>query len=160
MKTASIRLVDNQLFLRLLKQPKASPRHRSHFCFHRYEEPLQRVVQGLQPESYVPPHKHQRPDKVEVFICLKGKAAVFQFDDQGRVTKKVVISPQGPVYATDIPPRVWHTLVCLQPNTIIYEAIQGPYNPKTHKKLAPWAPKEGDPQAPAYLAKLKKLVLS
>ena len=108
------------------------------------------------PDSYVCPHKHEDPDKVEVFLCLRGRAAVLAFDDAGRVAGVFTLSPAGPTHGAEVPPRTWHTVLALEPGTVLYEVKQGPYNPATDKKFAPWAPAEGAPEAAEYLEALKR----
>ena len=56
--------------------------------------------------------------------------------------------------AIDLPPGVWHTLAALSPHAVCYEVKPGPYLPANDKAFAPWAPREGEPGAPAYLASL------
>ena len=54
----------------------------------------------------------------------------------------------------DIQPGVWHTLAVLTPHAVCYEVKPGPYSPANDKDFAPWAPREGDSDAAAYLEKL------
>ena len=43
----------------------------------------------------------------------------------------------------------------LEPDTVVFEVKPGPYQPTSDKDFAPWAPAEGGPDAPAYLADLE-----
>jgi dTDP-4-dehydrorhamnose 3,5-epimerase-like enzyme len=54
----------------------------------------------------------------------------------------------------DIEARVWHGFVTREPDTIILEIKRGPYDQQHDKIFAPWAPKENEPGAAAYLARL------
>jgi hypothetical protein len=58
----------------------------------------------------------------------------------------------------DIPHATWHTVFALETGTVFLEAKAGPYLPLTADEKATWAPAEGDPAAPAFLARLVKLV--
>jgi hypothetical protein len=51
----------------------------------------------------------------------------------------------------DLEPGVWHTLTAVSPYAVCYEVKPGPWDPKTDKEFAPWAPSEGDPAAAGYL---------
>ena len=127
-----------------------SPRHRAIVRYHEHAEAVQRMMNALEPESYVRPHRHHDPDKLEVFVVLAGRALVLQFDDAGRVTDFVVITAAGPQRGVEIPARTWHSVVALEPGTVLYEVIEGAFSPSTHKSYAPWAPAEGSPEAAAF----------
>ena len=51
----------------------------------------------------------------------------------------------------DIQPGVWHTIAVLSDHVVCFEVKPGPYSVATDKDFAPWAPREGDPRAGAYL---------
>lgn len=127
-----------------------SPRHRAIVRYHEHDEAVQRMLNALEPETYVRPHRHQDPDKLEVFIALSGRALVLQFDEAGAVRDFQVITAGGSPAGVEIPPRTWHSVVALAPSTVLYEVIEGAFSPESHKSYAPWAPAEGTPEAKAY----------
>jgi cupin fold WbuC family metalloprotein len=127
-----------------------SPRRRAIVRYHEHVEPVQRMLNALEPDSYVRPHRHIDPDKVEVFVVLAGRALVLQFDDAGCVKDYVVMAADGPLRGVEIPPRSWHSVIALAPGTVLYEIIEGAFSPSTHKSYAPWAPAEGSPEASAF----------
>jgi cupin fold WbuC family metalloprotein len=137
-----MKTVSDKLLNELHSKAKESPRKRTHHLFHQFEDPVQRMVNAMEPGSYIPPHKHQNPDKIEAFIILRGRAACLKFNDDGSVSEVHIIDESGPEYAVDIPPGTWHTFVSLKSGTALFEVIQGPYEPGNHKNLAPWAPSE------------------
>lgn len=139
----AFRRIDRQKFDMLIREAKASPRKRKNFNFHQSpDEPIQRMLNALEPETYARPHRHHgRP---EIFLCLAGKTAMFTLDDEGKVTDSVIIEPQGPAHGIEIEPDTWHTVVALESGTILYEVEQGPYDPQTGKEFAPWSPAEGE----------------
>lgn len=138
---------------------EGSARRRAIVRYHEHAESVQRMLNALQPDSYVRPHRHQDPDKVEVFVALAGRALVLRFDDGGRVTAFVVIDAVGPVRGVEIPARTWHSVVALRPGTVLYEVIEGAFSPETHKSYAPWAPAEGTPEAAAFQEALLARIL-
>ena len=115
------------------------------------------MLNAIVPGSYVTPHKHENPDKVELIAPLVGKAAMFQYDDAGTITEMHIMSPGSPVLGVDIAPRTYHNFVALTP-CVVLEIIQGPYRAETHKKFAPFAPLEGSPECAAYLEKLEAYI--
>jgi cupin fold WbuC family metalloprotein len=151
-----MRLINQELLDNLIERAKQSERKRAPYNLHEYHEPVQRMVNALIPGTYVTPHKHQNPDKVELIAVLTGKVACFKFDDAGAVLEVHVLESQGPVRAVDIRPGVYHTFIALEPSAVL-EIIQGPYHPDTHKQFAEWAPQEGAPEVGAYLAHLETL---
>lgn len=125
--------------------------------FHRGSaEPIQRMLNALEPESYVQPHRHGPGSDVEIFVGLRGRLGVLAFDDEGAVRAAFVVDPAGPVRGIEIPAGIWHTILALEPGTVAYEVKAGPYDPARAKEPAPWAPPEGDPRAPGYLARLRE----
>ena len=129
---------------------KNDQRQRSIFNFHESSEDLlQRMVNALEPGTYVQPHKHEKPPKREVFIILTGSAVVIEFSEEGGIADHVVLKP-GNNFGVEILPGIWHSLIPLQPGTVLYEVKDGPYDPSNDKQFAPWAPAEDDPQAPDF----------
>jgi cupin fold WbuC family metalloprotein len=142
----------------MLDQAARSERGRVNFNYHTADDVVQRMINVMTPGSYVTPHKHENPDKVELLCPLIGRLAAFHFDEQGEVLQAFVLDAEGPLRAVDIPARTYHTFFALTPAAVL-EIIQGPYDPKTHKKFAPWAPLEGTPEAPHYMDMLLKRVM-
>ena len=140
---------------------KQKERKRTNHNFHSEgTDPLQRMLNALEPDSYVQPHKHENPDKREVFIILTGKLAVLEFNDNGEISGFVILSTETGNYAVEIPERTWHTIIALEPGTVVYEVKDGPYDPLIDKNFAKWAPEEGSAHVTEYMNSLvKKLEL-
>jgi len=102
--------------------------------------------------TYVAPHRHRDPPKSESFLALEGELAFFTFDDDGRVATTHLLGRDA--VGIDIQPGVWHTLAVLTPHAVCYEVKPGPYSMANDKDFAPWAPREGDAGAAAYLESL------
>ena len=58
---------------------------------------------------------------------------------------------------TTVAHGTWHTLVSLEPGSVLFEAKGGPYAPLLQEERARWAPAEGGRDAPAYLERLRRL---
>ncbi|KAF0166562.1 MAG: mannose-6-phosphate isomerase [Rhodocyclaceae bacterium] len=154
-----ITLIDNSLLDELCAQAAASPRRRKNRNFHPYDEhPGHRLLNAMQTDSYIPPHRHLDPNKDETFVVLRGLLALVLFDDQGGIMRSVKVGADGTAIGVDIPHGTWHTAVALVPDTVFLEAKAGPYLPFTPAEKAPWAPAEYAPEAAPYLAMVKALV--
>jgi cupin fold WbuC family metalloprotein len=152
-----IRTISQDLIADLIAQAGQSPRKRTIYRLHEHEEPVQRMVNALVPGTYTQPHKHENPDKVELFSILVGKLAILQFSNAGVVENVHVLDAAGPLRIADIAPRTYHALIALEPSAVV-EIIQGPYDARTHKQFAPWSPAEDDPAADGYRHQLEKIV--
>ena len=151
-----MRTITQQLLQDLIERAQQSQRKRVPYNLHEYHEPVQRMVNALLPGTYVAPHKHENPDKVELIAVLTGRVACFRFSDTGDVQEVHILEANGPVRAVDIRPGIYHTFVALEPSAVL-EIIQGPYQQDTHKQFATWAPLEGTPETVGYLARLETL---
>ncbi|MCG8539168.1 MAG: WbuC family cupin fold metalloprotein, partial [Clostridia bacterium] len=130
---------------------KQSERKRMNKNYHpKLNDTLQRLLNAMEPGTYVQPHKHEEPDKREIFIILKGSALVVEFDNDGEITEHMLLSAEVGNFVVEIQPCVYHTVISLEPGTVVYEVKDGPYNPLDDKNFAKWAPKEGDSDCQRY----------
>ena len=154
-----ITLIDQALLDEVCAEAAASPRRRKNRNFHpRDDHPAHRLLNAMQPDSYIPPHRHLDPDKDETFVVLRGLLGLVLFDDQGGVVSSVKVGVGGAAIGVDIPHSTWHTAVALEPDTVFLEAKAGPDLPFTEAERAPWAPAEHAPEAAPYLAILRAMI--
>lgn len=150
-----LKIVSQKLLEELSEKAKNSPRRRLNHNFHEeLADPINRMLNAFEPGTYTQPHKHENPDKREVFIVLRGSLVVVIFDDSGNPTDFVLLDCHKGNYAIEIPPGVWHNVISLESGTVVYEIKDGPYQQISDKNFASWAPKEGDPDCDEYLRKL------
>jgi cupin fold WbuC family metalloprotein len=153
-------IIDAETITKLSAAAEDSPRKRSNICLHRGPEDVcQRMICALEPGTYAQPHKHENPDKDELIIILKGKAVMVEFDDNGYLSRHAILDAKGDILAAEIPPRIFHTIICLEKGTICAEIKQGPYSAANEKIFAPWAPAEGEPGTEKYNARLMEMIL-
>ena len=134
---------------------KASPRRRINYNFHPSDSAvLQRLLNAAEPGTYIQPHKHENPDKTEVFIILKGSVVVVEFDEVGSAVDHVILDAAGSTKGVEVPPRKWHSFIVLKPGSVLYEVKEGPYDKNADKKFAAWAPAEGSGSARAFNEKV------
>ncbi|MBO9541016.1 WbuC family cupin fold metalloprotein [bacterium] len=153
--TGPLRPIDRTAASFAQARVEASPRHRAIARYHDHHEAVQRMLNAVEPASYVRPHRHADPAKVEVFVVLTGRAVVLTFDDEGTLQSTLEIAAGGPCWGVEIPPGTWHSLISLEAGTVLYEVIEGAYQPASHKDYAPWAPAEGTEEGQRYLEALR-----
>ena len=154
--TTRLNILDDALMDQVRDAARQSGRKRAVHRFHELAEPVQRMLNAIEPDSYVRPHKHENPDKVEMFLALRGRAAVVSFDEGGAILGAVVIAARGGPRGVEIPPRTYHMVMSLEAGTVLFEVGLGPYDAASHKKWAAWAPEEGSPDGAAYMAKVRQ----
>lgn len=112
---------------------------------------VQRLLNFMQPGTYVRPHRHPMPHATESIVILKGKLRFFTFDGDGNRLTDDIVSTGPPAGMIDIEPGVWHSFLVLEKDTIIFECKKGPYNAETDKEFAGWAPEEGTAESHKWI---------
>src|SRR4051794_23693869 len=134
--------IDEALLDRVSSLGRGNPRKRMILRFHDHEEPLQRMLNAVEPESYVRPHRHPGEHEAETLVTLRGSVLVVRFADDGAPLDGVVAEAEGPVQGVEVPPGAWHCFIALRRGTVLFEVKRGPYDPATAKDFAPWSPSE------------------
>jgi cupin fold WbuC family metalloprotein len=119
--------------------------------------PSQRLFNAIEPDSYVPPHRHMDPAKDETFVWIRGRMGVVEFDVTGRITDTAILGAAESVSVT-IPSGTFHAIFAIEPGSVFFESKAGPYKPLSETEKAGWAPPEGGPESAAFLAGLKSMV--
>lgn len=148
----------------LTLQAQSSPRKRQHRNIHEsYADQCQRLFNAIEPDSYIPPHRHTTDPKNELLIAVRGSMALVTFDEQGMVTKVVRFgtdkNDEGLAVGAEVLTNEWHTVVALEAGCVLLEVKAGPFDPNQPKDLAPWAPDESGPNAKQYLENLKSRII-
>lgn len=131
-----------------LKASRESSRKRMILPIHRTQSAeVQRMINFLQPGTYIRPHKHPLAHATESIIILNGRIRFFTFDDKGLILSINEVSSEPIPGILDIEPQIWHSFIVLESDTILFECKKGPYNAKTDKEFAEWAPEEGSDEA-------------
>lgn len=157
-----MKLFDSEYFQRLVSQAKSNSRGRQHCNIHHsYEEPCQRLFNAIEPESYIRPHRHTTDPREELLIAIRGKMALFTFNDSGEVTRMIPLVAHARDFSTsvgvEVSSDVWHTVIALESGSVLLEVKAGPFDPGQPKDLAPWAPEEGTIHAKNFLDLLAEL---
>lgn len=154
-----IKRIDSKILSETSEKAKRSPRLRMNYNFHELADPIQRMLNAIEPGSYIRPHRHIDPEKRECFLALKGRGAVIIFDDLGHVREIYILEAGGDTLGVEISPGVWHTVISLQEGTVFFEIKDGPYVPILDKDFASWAPAPGDQTVQSYLKGLEERVV-
>lgn len=158
MRSISIRDLD-ELTHRAVK----SPRLRQHLNLHEsYSEACQRLLNAIEPDSYIRPHSHSQDQGAETIFALRGLMALICFDDVGTVlsVKQFGVGDyeieRNMALGVEVLPGTWHTVVALEHGSVLLEIKGGPFNPESPKLPALWAPEEASELSSGYLTSLKK----
>ena len=152
-----MKIVTRELLQLVTQDARTAPRLRkNHNLHHSDESRCHRLLNAIEPASYIRPHRHLDPEKDEGFIIMSGQLGIILFSDVGEVTETVVLSHCSGNLAADVPHGVFHMAVSLEPGTVFYEAKAGPYLPLNGAEIASWAPHDGDESATAYLELLRR----
>lgn len=137
-------LLDSASLADLSRQARSHPRRRLNRNLHAMEDPVHRLLNAVEPGSYVRPHRHLAPARTETAVAVRGRLGLLVFDDGGEVLQRCELAPlDGPAVA-EIGPAVWHSFVALEPGTVFFEVKEGPYVRPGPSDLARWAPAEGE----------------
>ena len=129
-------LLNFELFDSILPAAEASPRGRMHYDLRTsVDEPSgswtdssQRILNVLTTGTVIPIHRHM--DTSETVICLRGAVEEVFFDNSGVETERFVLRYGSPCSAIQVPRGVYHTCLCLEPGSVLFEAKDRPYDPE------------------------------
>ena len=65
--------IHSDLLDQVVKEARASERRRMNYNFHQLEDPANRMLNAIEPESYIRPHRHLEPPRDEAFFVLRGQ---------------------------------------------------------------------------------------
>lgn len=141
----------------LSRQAREAPRRRTNRNLHEMDDPVHRLLNAIEPGSWVRPHRHLDPPRSETVVAVAGALGVVLFDEDGVVQDAVRLDAGGGTFGVDLGAGTWHGLVALAPGTVFLETKPGPYVAPSVSDRAPWAPGEGEPGAAAAEEALRRL---
>lgn len=153
-----MKIIDAALLDGISQGARQAPRLRKNHNLHPSDQSAcHRLLNGIEPGSYIRPHRHLDPEKDEAFVMVRGSLGILIFDEAGAVTASVILRAAGDKVVADIPHGVYHTALSLESGTIFFEAKAGPYLPLSDQEKAHFAPEEGSAEAASYLERLAGL---
>lgn len=121
-------VIDNKILDELSAQAKANPRLRQAMDLRNSPDDLsQRMLNALEPGTVLPIHRHRASS--ETVVILRGKIEWVFYDDNGHETERVTLDANGEPRMLNVERDRWHSLVCLEPNSVLYESKNGAYQP-------------------------------
>jgi len=146
---------DQTIVARLKELAEVAPRRRCRLCFHGdADADQQEMLIVMHRDSYVRPHRHLA--KVETLGIVEGACDAVLFDETGRVTDFLAMTPvaDGGSFFYRMPSGLFHTLIFRSEWLVYLETTIGPFD-RSKTEAASWAPPETDADAGrAYLASL------
>ncbi len=155
---AGVRFLDGRVLDALSAEARGRPRCRANGNLHAMEDPVHRLLNAVEPGTYIRPHRHLHPPKDETYLVVRGALGLVLFDATGAVTATRRLSVvAGEAFGVDLPAGVLHTVVALEEGTVFFEVKAGPYVPPAGDDVPAWSPAEGEPAAAPYEARLRAL---
>lgn len=155
---AGVRFLDGGVLDALSAEARSRPRRRANGNLHAMEDPVHRLLNAVEPGTYIRPHRHLHPPKDETYVVVRGALGLVLFDESGAVAATRRLSAvAGEAFGVDLPAGVLHTVVALEEGTVFFEVKAGPYVPSAGDDVPAWAPAEGEPAVAAYEARLRAL---
>ncbi|MBO7194711.1 MAG: WbuC family cupin fold metalloprotein [Alistipes sp.] len=140
--------IDLELMDAVAQKAAASPRRRMNYNFHRStDEKVNRLLNVMHRGSYLPVHRHLNPDKSESIIVVRGKVGVTIYDDASTEVESRIVGAGCDCVGFDIEAGVWHGLVVLEDDTVLFEVKEGPFAPIASDNMASWTPAVDDAEA-------------
>ncbi|MEI7909704.1 MAG: WbuC family cupin fold metalloprotein [Verrucomicrobiota bacterium] len=145
--------IDQRLLDEVTSKAKLSPRLRMNHNFHpQLEDPVQRLLNALEPWTYIRPHKHVT--KEESFVLLRGTVLAVVFNDDGSIRDHFILNSASGNLGLEFEENSFHMLTSLESGSVVYEIKEGPFVPHTEGSSAPWAPHEGTPEGREFLTRI------
>lgn len=153
-----VRLLDGEVLEALSEEARRRPRRRLNANLHGPEDRVHRLLNAVEPGSYIRPHRHLHPPKDETIVVVRGALGLVVFDGEGRVAAARLLraDPAG-TFGADVPAGAVHSFVALEEGTVFFEVKGGPYVSPVEGDLPSWSPGEGEPGAAAFEAALRAL---
>ena len=122
-------VINQSLLNQLTEQAKASPRLRMNYDLRNSEDDgSQRMLNAIEPGSPERIHRHQHTS--ETAVCLRGRVVEEFYDDLERIcTDSIVLTPNGPNVAINIPAGQWHSIRAVESGSVVLAVKDGKYEP-------------------------------
>ena len=129
MAPEAVTRITESLFAQVAAGAAASPRQRKNHNLHQESDLVQRFLNVLQPGTYVRPHRHRREQVgagFECFVVLQGSVGLLVLNSAGEVLQRERLEASGEVRGVQLAAGLFHTLVALESNSVMFEIKQGP----------------------------------
>lgn len=136
-----MKILDCHLFDSILGEAKASPRHRMHLDLRTqaldedssWRDTSQRMLNVMMRVTVIPIHRH--PETSETVIVLRGSGDEVTYDAEGNEVERVTLRYGSECSAAQVPRNTYHTFIPHEDGTVIFEAKDRAYDPKTTEEF-------------------------
>lgn len=122
-------VINQSLLNQLTEQAKASPRLRMNYDLRNSEDDgSQRMLNAIEPGSPERIHRHQHTS--ETVVCIRGRVVEEFYDELERIcTYSIVLTPNGPNVAVNIPAGQWHSIRAVESGSVVLAVKDGKWEP-------------------------------
>ena len=121
--------LDFALFDNILAEAEKSSRKRMHYDLRTSsDDTSQRMLNVLMKDTVIPIHRHNNTS--ETVIVCRGTVREEFYDVAGNKTKETILKAGSDCPGIQVPKGVYHTCVCLEDGSVIFEAKDRAYDPK------------------------------
>lgn len=126
--------ISQSILSALSSQAKSSHRLRQNYDLRNSEnDNSQRMLNALEPGTMVPIHRHRNTS--ETVVIVRGSLIERFYDEEGNITEEVLMVPGCENPVVQIEKGRWHSLECLEPGTVLFEAKDGVWEPLEEKDV-------------------------
>jgi cupin fold WbuC family metalloprotein len=127
-------IIDKNILDNLTAQAKASPRLRMAMDLRNTpEDGSQRMLNALEPGTIMPIHRHL--ESSETVVLLRGKIKWIFYDEEGNETESIILDANGEPRMLNVERDRWHSLVCLESGSVLFESKDGAYAPLGEEEI-------------------------
>ena len=98
-----------------------------------WKDQSQRMLNVLMTDTVIPIHRHTETS--ETVIVCRGKVREEFYDADGNKTAEFMLQAGGECPGIQVPMGQYHTLVCLEDGSVIFEAKDRAYDPEGTEDL-------------------------
>ena len=122
-------VINQSLLNQLTEQAKVSPRLRMNYDLRNSEDDgSQRMLNAIEPGSPERIHRHQHTS--ETVVCIRGRVVEEFYDELERIcTDSIVLTPNGPNVAVNIPAGQWHSIRAVESGSVVLAVKDGKWEP-------------------------------
>ena len=122
-------VINQSLLDQLTERAKASPSLRMNYDLRNSEDDgSQRMLNAIEPGSPERIHRHQHTS--ETVVCIRGRVVEEFYAELERIcTESIVLTPNGPNVAVNIPAGQWHSIRAVETGSVVLSIKDGKYEP-------------------------------
>ena len=128
-------IIDTKLLDAVSAQAKQNPRRRQSYDLRNTPaDNSQRMLNALEPDTVMPIHRHTASSETVVLLRGSIRQNFYDVEECGGIRHAVlagswVLKSGSPAVGCHIPQGQWHNLECLEPDTVLFESKEGPWQP-------------------------------